>query len=403
MQLKNKFYFLLLIAFLLLLTGCTPKDYSVKYYLEGELFKEVTVYEGDLIEDLEVPTRRNCIFTGWYTDNAYETKYDFNDAISSELNLYGGYLSGYLTFNFYSGTEIIETVIVKEGNTMEKVPTPTKENYIFEGWYTDESFTKLYNFDDILFSSDDAYAKWSIDPNAIYEINYVMPEFTWINKDALYEDFYGDFYDFLVNNTDCDMSNFETLESFLVYCKTWKVGKKDSLYHTGDSFGKYYVTIEVGGKLENQPTDTFIGYCYQNDQYKDVINHLITFFAYWRTDEGYTNDTNNGNDFFASAWASMVDTSKFFYFTSETLNDIYAWFNSERVKHALDFIPGVNISKIDTFGFKTEDYQLPDTLVVEGYKFEGFYLDSSFTKPVDTITPDMVNNQEVTIYVKLSK
>ena len=39
MQLKNKFYFLLLIAFLLLLTGCTPKDYSVKYYLEGELFK----------------------------------------------------------------------------------------------------------------------------------------------------------------------------------------------------------------------------------------------------------------------------------------------------------------------------------------------------------------------------
>ena len=130
---------------------------------------------------------------------------------------------------------------------------------------------------------------------------------------------------------------------------------------------------------------------------------MITFFAYWRTDEGYTTDTNNGNDFFAIPWASMVDTSKFFYFTSETLNDIYAWFNSERVKHALDFIPGVNISKIDTFAFKTEDYQLPDTLVVEGYKFEGFYLDSSFTKPVDTITPDMVNNQEVTIYVKLSK
>ena len=98
MQLKNKFYSLLLIALLLFLAGCTPKDYSVKYYLEGELFKEVTAYEGDIIEDLDVPARRNCIFTGWYTDSKYETKYDFNNVISSELNLYGGYLSGYLTF-----------------------------------------------------------------------------------------------------------------------------------------------------------------------------------------------------------------------------------------------------------------------------------------------------------------
>lgn len=403
MKLKNKFLTLILIALVLLLSGCKTKSYSVKYFLENELFQETTIMEGETITDLEVPSRRNCIFSGWYLDNAYTTKYDFNTSVTSELNLYGKYLEGYLTINFYSDGELFETIIVKEAEMIENVPTPTKENYIFDGWYADEELTKLYNFDDILFSSDDVYAKWSIDPNAVYEINYVLPDDTWINKNALYEDFYGAFYEFLVNNTDCDMSKHETLDDFLTYCSTWKVGGKSDLYHTGDSFGRYYVTIEVGGKLENQPTDTFIGYCYQNGKYLDIIDHLMTFFAYWRTDEGYTTETNNGNDFFASAWASMVDTSKFFYFTSDTLNDIYAWFNSERVKHALDYIPGVNIIPIETIGFKTENYTLPTSLEFEGYTFGGFYLDSNFTKPISVITPDMVNNQEVTIYVKVTK
>ena len=403
MKIKNKILTLILITLLLLLTGCKKEEYKVTYYLEGELFKEVTVLEGDVTENIEVPDRRNCIFSDWFIDSNYQNKYDFNTPVTSNLSLYGEYLEGYLTINFYSDGVIYDTIIVKEGLKIENVPTPVKPNYIFDGWYSNEELTKPFNFNDEIFSSDDVYAKWHIDPNALYTINYVLPEYTWINKDALYEDFYGDFYNFLINNTECDMSNFDTLESFLTYCSTWKVGNKDSLYHTGDKFGPYFVTIEIGGKLEDQPTDTFIGYCYQNDMYLYVIDHLITFFAYWRTDEGYTTETNNGNDFFASAWAAMVDTSKFFYFTSDTLNDIYAWFNSERVKHALDYIPGVNVTKVETSYFKNEIYNLPSNLEFDGYTFNGYYLDSNYTQTITQITPDMVQDGEITIYVKVTK
>ena len=203
------------------------------------------------------------------------------------------------------------------------------------------------------------------------------------------------------------MSRYETLDKFLTNCKTWKVGNRDNLYHTGDNFGSYYVTKEIGGKVQDQPTDTFIGYCYQNDMYLDVIDHLITFFAYWRTDEGYTggpeDPDNLGNDFFAIPWASMVDTSKFFYFTSDTLNNIYSWFNSERVKHALDYIPGVMVTELNNSYFKDETYTLPSNVEMEGYTFNGFYLDSNYTQQVLQITPDMINNDEITIYVKVTK
>ena len=66
--------------------------------------------------------------------------------------------------------------------------------------------------------------------------------------------------------------------------------------------------------------------------------------------------------------------------------------------------------EVDGARYKTskvkEGEKITDTIPnpsKEGYKFEGFYLDSDFTKPVDIITPDMVDNQEVTVYVKLSK
>ena len=112
---------------------------------------------------------------------------------------------------------------------------------------------------------------------------------------------------------------------------------------------------------------------YQNNKFRDFIEHLEVFFAYWRTDEGYTNSTNNGNDFFASAWAALVDTCKFFYFTSDTLTDTYSWFTKERsprVHYMLDNIPGVGYVSLikESIG----SMYLP-TISRKHYRFLGWY------------------------------
>ena len=132
--------------------------------------------------------------------------------------------------------------------------------------------------------------------------------------------------------------------------------------------------------------------------YEEFIPFLMTFFAYWRTDEGYTgssSDPNNtGNDFFASAWASLVDTCKFFYFTSDNLNDTYPWFKSERVKDALDNVPGTDKTIKLLYGNIENPVVLPP-VTRDGFEFLGWY-DENGEKV------EIVYN-EMTVYAKWKK
>ena len=211
-----------------------------------------------------------------------------------------------------------------------------------------------------------------VDKNRItYDLGYEQFD----TKNDLYVAFFTEFYNFLLNQTDCDLESFniQNVDDFLKACSNWNFNNANSFYGVGNAFSKYFLTIEVGGLLENQPTDTFIGYCYQNNKFKDVIEHLEIFFAYWRTDEGYTKPGNNGNDFFASAWASLVDTCKFFYFTSSNLTDTYVWFTKERsprVHYMLENIPGVG--KVELVTDNTKEEVLP-TLSRMHYNFLGWY------------------------------
>ena len=163
----------------------------------------------------------------------------------------------------------------------------------------------------------------------------------WNSKRELFEKFYGAFYQFILEHggkDDLESHNVKSVEDFYNYAD-WNAEGKDSCYAMGFSFHKYYLTPEEGGKIENQPESTFIGYCYHNNLFTDFLDFLITFFAWWRNDEGCTcfDPYNHADEFFNSSWAALVDTSKLFYLTSET---VYHW-QSFRVKYALDHIPGV--------------------------------------------------------------
>ncbi len=197
-----------------------------------------------------------------------------------------------------------------------------------------------------------------------YEINeHKIGLDLWNSKKELFEAFFGTFYDFIVEHNgkeDLERHNIFSKEAFFAYAD-WFADNKDSCYAMGFSFHKYYLTPMEQGVIENQPVDTFIGYCYQNNLFKDFLNFLITFFAWWRNDEGCTcfDPYNHADEFFNSSWAALVDTCKLFYLTAET---VYHW-QSFRVKYALDHIPGVILH---------HPKDINDRLYVAGYEFLGF-------------------------------
>lgn len=235
-----------------------------------------------------------------------------------------------------------------------------------------------------------------------FKITYEMGYKIFNSKHDLYESFFTDFYQFIKTHTHEDFKkyNIKSVADFLSFCANWEADNSHSFYGVGHAFGKYFVSVDVCGKLENQPKTSFIGFLYQNELYTEFIPFLMRFFAYWRTDENYTGSQadplNTGNDFFADGWASLVDTCKFFHFSSKTLNDTYSWFNSKRVKDALDHIPGVGITSVDVCDI--DKWLVLEKVSREGYTFLGWY--DSKDPSAHHITKV---NKDMTVYAKWQK
>lgn len=70
----------------------------------------------------------------------------------------GGSSSYTVKFNANGGTAI-ENIVVKRGGKIT-LPTPTREGYVFVGWYTDAALTKLFDADKAVYSAVTLYAKW---------------------------------------------------------------------------------------------------------------------------------------------------------------------------------------------------------------------------------------------------
>ncbi len=201
--------------------------------------------------------------------------------------------------------------------------------------------------------------------NGLLELNKNLYE----SKLSLFKMFYGDFYNFIINHngkSDLLKNNINNLDDFYAFADFY-AGNMDSCYAMGFNFHKFFLTPIEGGKLEDQKEDNFIGYLYHNNKYLDFLNFLISFFAYWRNDAGCTsfNPYPHADDFFNSSWAALVDTTKLFYFSSET---VYHW-HSYRIKYLLDHIPGVildnSLSNIDKDNL--------GRVHIAGYEFIGWF------------------------------
>lgn len=131
-----------------------------------------TVYYGQYYGVLPTPTRTNYTFAGWYTEVEGGTQITADSIVTALVNqiLYAHWTPN--TFMMYydaNGGSVSPTY--KEltfGNSLGALPTPTKTNYTFAGWY-DASGNRVY--DSTVPSSATnftVYAYWSPNPFTLY-------------------------------------------------------------------------------------------------------------------------------------------------------------------------------------------------------------------------------------------
>lgn len=159
-----------IIAFLLFsMIGCTiqPQFYTVTFdTCGGNSIAPQTVQENKrAIKPSVDPVKEGCSFDGWYTENTYDTVFDFNTPITENITLYVKWNTIEYTVSFNSnGGSIIEPQNIGYIDFLVRPDDPIKPGCLFLDWYLDEDFTIGFDFNANITTSFTLYARWAVIP-----------------------------------------------------------------------------------------------------------------------------------------------------------------------------------------------------------------------------------------------
>ena len=138
---------------------------TVTFMKDAEtLFDTSVVKKGNTVGVPAEPTNDGYSFGGWYTDVncTNEKAYDFNTPVNEDITLYAKWLAKYTVSFDTDGGSIVESQIVVTGNkTTKPALNPTKKGYNFVGWYTDNTYTTEFDFENTIITDNTTiYAKF---------------------------------------------------------------------------------------------------------------------------------------------------------------------------------------------------------------------------------------------------
>ena len=177
---KNKLFLALLISALLVLSialvACNS-GHTLTFETNGGTALDPISFKSGQKVTPPVPTKTNFTFGGWYSDVELEVPFEsFDKMPDSDVTVYAKWTVGEsakIVFETRGGSEV-QTVIGVVGQPTVQPENPTKEGYVFAGWYTDEACTQFYVFGTPLASGTTIlYAKWGNDSNYNYVTFYL--------------------------------------------------------------------------------------------------------------------------------------------------------------------------------------------------------------------------------------
>lgn len=174
----------------LTMTGCDDEEtvlqkYTVTFNSQGgsEVASQA-VYAGEKIVKPANPTKEKEYFVDWYKEAECTNVWDFeNETVSQDITLYAKWTSIAYTVTFETnGGSAIEAQLVPEGTFATKPATaPTKEGNLFEGWYTEQTMTNLFDFYTPITKDITLYAKWmDISSITFNDLQQLFGEADWL-------------------------------------------------------------------------------------------------------------------------------------------------------------------------------------------------------------------------------
>lgn len=108
----------------------------------------------------ENPTKTGYIFVGWYIDDEFIEKFEFDTTPEENIILYAKWMLPFTIFFETNGGSNINLMTLYEGASIPIFDKPTKPNHLFVGWYLDGLLTDIFDYTEMPAEDLTLYAKW---------------------------------------------------------------------------------------------------------------------------------------------------------------------------------------------------------------------------------------------------
>jgi len=418
----------------------TKQTFKIYYYDNNKLIKTVSLEAGLKIKDAIKPTKTGYTLVGLYLDSAFSTILT-DETIEKDIKIYTLWdiLSYNVTINIDGVT--LEVLSINYNTLVSKIKAYSKEHYIFDGWYSDESFKNKLSTTSKITKDTTLYGrfnkcKYSIkimvddilyDEVSLYYLDNINTISTPIKTGYTFDWFYFD-KDFL-NIVD---SNYSVSSNITLYAKfninkyTLKViaggGILDEItvdYNTllkdiADPVRENYIFIgwytDVSLKME-APSDTKITTdltLYTKWQSKLNIPYKVNHYLENLKGDGYTLDLCES---FSGNFDDLIKINSHNYvgFTPSDFNDfvrieldgssVFSIYYKRNIHTVTYIYDDFKIYKEETFKYGSPYEVISDNLI-DGYIFYGWYNDASFTLRANL---DLIKDQDEVIYGYVEK
>lgn len=162
---------------LVALAACNNTTYTLTYVTNGgDVIESVEFKEGDSVTP-PTATKQYFTFDGWYADAELTAEFtEFNNMPDHDVTVYAKWIageSGRIIFKTNGGSAV-EDVIGVVGQSIPTIEAPTKDGYIFAGWYKDVELTQPAVLGTFTAGTLTLYAKWNKDTANYAFVTYVL-------------------------------------------------------------------------------------------------------------------------------------------------------------------------------------------------------------------------------------
>ncbi len=107
-------------------------------------------------------TEENWMLEGWCTEEELETAFDFSTPINSDIELWANWVRAFEVAFENNGGAVIASQTVTEGGKAVLPEQPSRQGYVFKGWFLDNgTFSEGFDFETAITSDVTLYAKWT--------------------------------------------------------------------------------------------------------------------------------------------------------------------------------------------------------------------------------------------------